>query len=766
MANFFMLLLFFSCSGNLYADINATLSVRLSKLSAETYVDAIRYEAGKSPLSRMAILNLDHAAATIAESSGSNPIQSDLFEKAKDLIPLSTLPPENRTATLNAIDAARAYLAPDNSTVCAASSLPEHRVPPSDLMIFEGGSLKAGTSGASDLIWKGADEYISSRLGPLRAVLDILGNKDRIILSNLPPQKLPTSILSNGEFISINLPISGYAKTIWLLTSPDGTKTLLLADFQGATFLRHYELLIRHYFHSDRLPVLFAAESPSAYEEHYRGLLRVAEANPNISFSGMEGLIVGYAESFRAYWSSYSVTSATDPQNDWKIEVYKPAQNGTWGVVSAHSSYYGEILGKNLRYLVEASTGIKTVLIAGSGGSLAPNALYSITYPSHILTASGQVEPNILASAINYTAHASVASPLEETRAWAKSALSSGVATVDVEMSPAAAALSGLGLQLGFAVLVTDFPIDRPVFDVLRRASFADQDSTAKYRGLESHVHALEKWIQGEPPPGWQPLEKKLKRTLEDQSAQNLREEEKGLGPLSADEKRLLAKLTGYFSSEPPTFSVRMSSSRAQRVLEDQALLSSALVSSLKGAQISPFTPDYEQETYSAYGYIFGTLSYWDGPEKYGQIVLRIKHDSWNKRAWATRRSAMRALAIGAEKAGIDIAEAATSPMLIKKAGELFASWIVTPRDLPRALALQIIGELRQLPAKTADDFLRSPPSKIPDLIKRYDIGWLEGKICGYLQPEEIEALAVPHGFPEVISSSAGKLGIKLISPK
>ena len=117
--------------------------------------------------------------------------------------------------------------------------------------------------------------------------------------------------------------------------------------------------------------------------------------------------------------------------SSWSRRQASRRGGGAWGVISARSSYYGETLGKNIRYLVEASTGIRSVVIAGSGGSLAPAPLYSLTYPSHVLTAGGQAEPNALASLADYTAHVSVVSPMEETPAWLAGALGNGVATGD-----------------------------------------------------------------------------------------------------------------------------------------------------------------------------------------------------------------------------------------------------------------------------------------------------------------------------------------------
>lgn len=737
------------------------LSARLRQLSVKAFQEAITYEARKSPLARKA---LPPVWPTGAPDGSENMTQAGLFDAAAGLLRMSGLEPQARAAAEKAVSEARAYLAPENLPAWEEKNPPATRTPPPDLALHEGGCPEVAAADPAALRWKDADGYASSRLGPLRALLDDLGPGDRIILSNLPPERLPGSLFGGGELLALHLPISGYAKSLWLLTGADGARTLLLGDFQGAAFLRHFELLLRRYYSGKKAPRLAAAESPSAYEPHYQALTRLRAANPG-KLDNLEGLIAGYAESFRLYWSSWSVTSASDSEGDWKVDIYKPAGGSQWGVISARSSYYGETLGMNIRYLVEASTGIKSVVIAGSGGSLAPAPLYSVTYPSHILTAGGQAEPNALASLADYTAHVSVVSPMEETPAWLAGALGQGAATVDVEMAPAADALRGLGLRLGFAVLVTDFPADRPVFSkALKQASLASQDAAAKYQGLGEYARGLEEWIRGGPPQGWQPIEKKLGRSLADQSALNLAAEEKRLAPLSADEEKAVKKLEAYFSVEPPSFSVRMSTARAANVLQDEALLSTGLVTALKGEETNPFTPGYEQRSYGAYDYIFGTLSYWDGPEKYGPAVLRLRQKTWQRRAWATRRSAMRALAIEAERRGLTMQEAEASAAAVKSAEALFASWIVVPRDLPRALALQVAGELRGLPAGALADFLKARVRDIPALIERYDVGWLEGKIRGAAQPEDIELIKAQPPLPEGIAGPAARLGIKTLA--
>lgn len=761
-----LILMQFALLRPLWAGLDAELSEKLRAKSAETFFEAIGYELKKSTSSKAALDRLDPGilAAALAPKAraGADRTQAELFSETAALIPLSGLDENARKIAARAIEEARAYIAPGNLPPWSETDLPAPEKAPAGLEIYKNGSPETAGTDPGLLEWKDAAGYTGSRLGPLTVLLDSLKTTDEIVLSNLSLAALLPSLGVKGELISLHLPISGYAKKIWLLTGENGKKTLLLSDFQGRVFLRHFELLLKSYFRG-KAPSMTVAEARAAYEPYYKALARLREEKPE-ELEGVEGLIAGYGESFRMYWSSYSVASVSDSAGDWKLDVYRPAGGGRWAVIRARSSFYGETLGENIRYLVESSTGIKTVLIAGSGGSLEARPLYDIVYPSHILTPGGELVPNALGSPADFRAHKSALSPLEETPVWLKEALGKGVGTVDVEMGPAAGILTGRGLRLGFAVLVTDFPIHRPAIEkALERASLARQDAGAKYRNLGAYIRGIEDWIRGGAPPGWQPIEKKLGRTLGELSAFNLAGEERKLAPFSAAERTLQEKLENYFRTAPPSFSVRMSSARAARVLEDEAFLSTELVSTLKGSEVNPFTPDHEQRSYGAFRYIFGTLSYWDGPEKYGDTVLRLKPGVWQKRAWATRRSAMKALALTAEKAGKAIEKAALDPELGKEADELFASWIMVPADLPRALSLQVIGELRSLPAVVFREFAEAHAEDLPGLIKKHDVGWLEGKLRESAQVEDIELIKTPGTAPAAISVPAARLGIRVV---
>jgi len=741
-------------------DSGAAYELRLR--SAEVFYEAITYELRKTPASRAVLAARDPAVAAAALkelAARGNPGQAELFDAAAGLIPGGGSAGESIS---RAIAAARAYINPSDAPAWAEAPQPEPVKPPADLVFHANGSPELAGVDPGLVNWKGASGYAYSRIGPLSALLDRLGAGDEIILSNLPLAALPSPPGQKTELLSLNLPISGYAKKLWLLTGEDGRRQLVLSDLEGRIYLRHFELLLKRYYSGKKAPGIRVAEAASAYEPYYRRLSGLCTVNPS-GCAGLEGVITGYGEAFRLYWSSWSVTSFSDAADDWRLDVYQPAGAGRWGVITARSSFYGETLGESLRYLVEKSTGIRTVVIAGSGGSLEARPLYDLVYPSHIIAGGGREIPNALGSAADFRPHKSAVSPLEETPLWITQALAAGISTVDVEMGPAAELLAGKGLRLGFAVLVTDFPVRRPATDkAAETASLASQDAGGKYRELEGYARGLGEWIRGGVPPGWQPVEKKMGLSIGEKSALNLAAEEKRLSPLSPAEARLLAKLENFFRTRPPAFSVRMSRARAARVLEDGAFLSTELVRLLKGTAVTPFTPDYEQRAYRAWRYLFGTLSYWDGPEKYGDTVLQLREKTWQRRAWATRRSAMRALALLAEKKGLSVEAAAADPVLSAAAEELFASWIVAPADLPRALALQVTGELREMPAGVFEEFLAAAEERLPDLIKKHDVGWLEGKVWEAALTEDIILVKMRGAPPGDISAPAARRGIKL----
>lgn len=763
-------LLFLLLTAPLRAAADPSLCLDLRLKSAGAFRDAIVYELKKSPAAGALASGIDRAgtdAALSAAAAGEDITQAELFDRTAAALPHDTLVPEARGEAEAAIAEARAYISPSRSRACEPVPAPAPAAPLPDQHFRLGPSPETAGTDPGLVRWKNADGYAASRLGPLTALLDRLGASDEIWLSNLPLASMlnEEALGTPVSVTALNLPVSGYAKRIWLVEKSGGGLALVLSDFQGKIYLRHFELLLRRYYSGGKTPPMRLAEADSAYEPYYGALAGLCAARPS-PCDGLEGVIAGYGEAFRTYWAPYSLTSVTDREEDWRLDIYKPAGAGRWGVITARSSFYGETLGENIRHLVQKSTGIHTVILAGSGGSLAPRGLYDVTYPSNIITPSGASVPNELGSAADFRAHTSALSPLEETPAWLERALGEGVSTVDVEMGPAAGILSGLGLKLGFAVLVTDFPLHRPVIDrVLERASLADQDSGTKYANIGEYISGLGDWLLRGIPPGWQPIEKRLGRPLAEQSALNLSEEERRLSPFSEEEEALLDKLESYFRASPPSFSVRMSRARAARLLEDEAFLATELVSLLKGDEVRPFTPDYEQMSYGARRYIFGTLSYWDGPEKYGDTVVRVKERAWKRRAWATRRSAMRALAMVAEAAGATAEQAAEDPEMSAQAEELFNSWIIAPEHLPRALALQVTGELRALPPRAFSDFSAAPEKDIPGLIARYDVGWLEGRLRESVPVEEIELIKVPGAAPE-IHKKAARLGIKVTKRK
>lgn len=730
--------------------------------SAETFFDSIRYELRKSPDTGALLERLPagEPAAGLAKAAWrAGAAQAELFDAAAALLPLEVLGPAERVRSEAAVKAARGYIAPAAGPACEELPSPAAAQAPADTVFHGGGTPETAGADPGLVAWKDAGGYAASRLGPLTALLDALGPGDEVWLSNLPLGALLPRLGAPAGVTALNLPVSGYAKRLWLARRPGGGAALVLSDFQGRIYLRHFELLLKRYYSGRPAPALRAAEAPSAYEPYYRALERVRAADP-AALDSLEGLAAGYGEAFRVHWSSYAAGSVSDPAGDWRVDIYSPPGAGRWGVVTAHSSFYGETLGENIKYLVLASTGIRTVVLAASAGSLETRGLYDLVYPSHVRTPSGALVSNALGSAADFRPHTSALSPLEETPAWLARAAGEGVGTVDVEMGPAAGLLSPLGLRLGFAALVTDFPVHRPVTDkVLARASLASQDASAKYRNIEGYIRGLGDWLLRGTPPGWQPVEKLAGRTIAEQSALNLAAEGARLAPFSPREEALLKKLENFFRAEPPAFSVRMSRARAARVLEDEAFLSTELVSLLKGAEVKPFTPDYEQSAYRAWRYLFGTLSYWDGPEKYGDTVLRLRERAWKRRAWATRRSAMRALALAAEGAGVTPELAAQDPGLAAAASGTFVSWIVAPADLPRALALQVTGELRALPRRAFDEFAAASPAGLPALIKKHDVGWLEGHIYESVPVEEIELLKLPGPAPD-ISARAAALGI------
>jgi hypothetical protein len=175
-------------------------------------------------------------------------------------------------------------------------------------------------------------------------------------------------------------------------------------------------------------------------------------------------------------------------------------------------------------------------------------------------------------------------------------------------------------------------------------------------------------------------------------------------------------------------------------------------VKDIKGADVKPFTPAIEDKMYGAFDYTFGSVSFHDGDPQYGDMVIKIKPDIWKNRSWATYRSGWRAIASAAKDLKsneYDYNDA--KPELMEKATQKFSTWIVAPKDYMKSMAAYAVRFMRTQDPALLQSYLKADDNQMKKLMSGYDteIGFLEGKIKGALNPQDIQEVIVPRNCPE-----------------
>jgi hypothetical protein len=129
--------------------------------------------------------------------------------------------------------------------------------------------------------------------------------KDRVILTNASALSIYGRIPQLKSVTGFQLPLSSYGKTIYLVLSKKGRKTLVLADFDSKAYLIHIGLLINRYRQNQNLQFsIYENISPLELKESYGQLLKFANANP-FQFSSLDALVVGYSSTFERLWQKY-----------------------------------------------------------------------------------------------------------------------------------------------------------------------------------------------------------------------------------------------------------------------------------------------------------------------------------------------------------------------------------------------------------------------------------------------------------------------------
>ncbi|MEW6279405.1 MAG: hypothetical protein AB1758_12320, partial [Candidatus Eremiobacterota bacterium] len=617
------------------------------------------------------------------------------------------------------------------------------QAPPSDAAVTPGFSPEVLEVPVERTRWTRVDEYTESRLGPMAHVVDELGPRDRIRLSNLPAEQALAGLPGVAAATRMQLPISSWEKEIHLLGHPDGSRTLLVSGVPGRVMLRHLELLVRR-----RLcgrpdpPAASIQESSSGYRyDLLRDFFRCNEA----ALGRVDAVAVGYSRTFEQTLEPAARVEGTD----WSAALYSLPDGRRLAVLKSGRSFHGEILGQFLRRLVDDRPDIRQVYVAGSGGSLHVRDPYEMVFPGEIRGPSGRLFPNSLGGHSRLI-HESVLSPLVETPDFLESAQRRQVGTVDMELGHVAEALEGTGVAVGYGVLVTDFPAAPPSLPL---ADLTRQDSKRKYRHTSNWVDAVTRSAAAFD----QPLERHLKRPLRELSRENLARTMRELGPLTPAETLLFQRLRKL----TPNYSFRVSLKRLKRMLEDGVVLSTGQVARLHNREVTPYTPRVEDTMFGAFDYTFGALGFGAGDDRYGEVELRVKPEAWQRRSWATFASGWRALERTREEelpsASLTYDEA--NPELMRRARERFGTWVQTPEDYPDALAAGALRRLRKQPELMAE-FMAAAPERLPELLSRHRIAYLEAKIPGSLNLSDLAGVRFRGSLPADVARLCRERGI------
>ncbi|MBI2266480.1 MAG: hypothetical protein HYU64_15170 [Armatimonadetes bacterium] len=580
-----------------------------------------------------------------------------------------------------AMDGVPNYLDLDNRPLVSLLSHPQTRsAPPPDTRLEACFSPEAEAVQVDQLRWRGASSYAESRLGPVVTLLDSLEEGDRTRFSNLSWEKSLGDLPDIEKIEAFNLPLSSWSKEIHRITHGDGSRTLLFSAFLGKILMRHFELLVKkRLYDQQQAPQISVLESESTHETHY-GSLRAFFREKGPEMGPVNVLVFGYDYALKESWKPYHCSSIESPGARWSSDIYALPGGKRVAVLRSKDSWYGEILGENLRRLLPEHPEVSHVFMGGSGGSIHVRDPLQFVFPKRIVGPSGVEVSNVLSDGAESTAHESVVSPLVETPGYLSGLAKRQVTTVDMEMGFLAEALAGRNVHLGVGVLVSDFPVERPVNPGAGLAAWRHgQDPLKVGPAKKMYAEALFNYLTLGKPPYGDAIESHTGKSLAEMSGENMEREMAEMVDMTSEERTLFERLCRL----TPTYTFRMTTGRLAWGLEDGALLSTGQVARFKNADVLPITPGVEDKMYGAYEYTFGTIGFGDGDSLYGKAEVKIRPEAWRNRSWATYASGWAAL----HKAGDGSENVRESPLL------RLAHWVTEPRKGERATLVHKIRE-------------------------------------------------------------------------
>ena len=249
-------------------------------------------------------------------------------------------------------------------------------------------------------------------------------------------------------------------------------------------------------------------------------------------------LALGYFDELRDEFAGAALTESSG--DGWRGFS---ARVGSASLVALEidESWYGECLGASVARLLETGVAFSTLAFAGSAGALDYFPPYSLVFPTCFLSRTGERLdlPNAFAGDGTQDCHLAVESPLVETRDLLR-AFAGRAATVDVESFALARAVRERRLALGAAYLVTDYPDARPP---MKAYGLSQVRFTQRLEGPRAYARLLRSHLLSGARGFRHPLETALQRPIGPLSAAAARRAREALGPLSAAEQALAARI-------------------------------------------------------------------------------------------------------------------------------------------------------------------------------------------------------------------------------
>jgi len=599
--------------------------------------------------------------------------------------------------------------------------------------------LEDEISDLDSLEWNGVDHYVQSRLGPLTGLLSLLGREDQLILTNLGWKEFGRFLPSDSRLVRFDLPLASYGKSIWMSRDGTGKKTLVLGDFDSRSYLVHFGLMSLRFARQRGMGYgILKALDRDKLESSTRQLVNFARKNP-ICFEDLDALIIGYGSGFLKRWKKWIHSQAAEGgKESWKITRFVLPEGVEVALLGGDVDFHGERLAAQLEALM-GEFPVKNIFFGGSGGSLVPAKPYNLKIPGRLMDAARNcLSENILDGSGREVFHISVDSPLEESPVWLHGKRSQGIETVDMELGRLACLSSKYGVNIGAAILVTDYPM---AYGSIQH-QLGQQKFGAKKPAKERFVNLVESYLRFGKKVFDHPIEDHAGESIEEISRKNLSRLRRSLQPADQGEVNLVS---GWKENKSRVF-VRMSEGRLYHGLKNRALYSTGLVKSL-GFAVNPFTPELEHRVFGAWDYIFAEYSTGVGWKRYGDVVVFLKEARVLPRSFATRASGYR-LTRGQEK------------RTLEERKNSLKEQVFHPHHYGEAVYLMSLRRLRNLDYFSKQEDLENPSQKWLEARDEIKLRYMELKIRDYVLVEDIHSVWIPQGVDEEIIRMLESYGI------